>query len=92
MLAGVSPDTTNHYLAYFRSMFNELERLGERKHENPLKNVKRVKVDERELSYLTIEQIKNLLRVLDSYLVNQDTALVTRICLATGASGVRLRV
>ena len=76
---GLSPNTLNHHLAYLRSVFNELIRLGEWQHPNPLK-VRSLKVDERELSFLTTDQLKFLL----SYL-SGDAYKVTLLCLATGA-------
>lgn len=81
---GISPSTANHDLAYLKALFNELDRLGEWTGENPLKRVRPIRVDERELSYLTQEQIKNLLVALEASR-NKDALLVTKLCLATGA-------
>lgn len=53
--------------------------MGEWQHSNPLK-IRSLKVDESELSFLTIEQLKLLL----SYL-SGDAYKVTLLCLATGA-------
>lgn len=79
-LATVSPNTVNHELAYMRAVFNELIRAGEWKAANPLDGIRKLRTDETELSYLTIEQIKALLAALDS-----KTVIPVRICLATGA-------
>lgn len=73
------PNTLNHHLAYLRSIFNELIRLDEWKHPNPLK-VRSLKVDERELAFLDAEQIKFLLSQLSG-----DAYKVTLLCLSTGA-------
>lgn len=78
--AGLTPNTLNHHHAYLSAVFNELARLGEWKHPNPLHNIRRLKVDERELSFLTTEQIQQLLHQLSG-----DARKVTLICLATGA-------
>lgn len=76
---GLHPNTLNHHLAYLRSVFNELIRLGEWKHQNPLK-VRSLKVDERELTFLDNQQIKLLLSHL-----SEDAYKVTLLCLSTGA-------
>ena len=44
-----------------RAVFNELRRLGYWKKENPLAFVRQFKIEERELSYLTLGQISTLL-------------------------------
>ena len=79
----VSANTLNHELAYLRAVFNELERLGEWKGENPLGKVRALKFDETEMAYLATDQIKSLLADLDSRSVTAGA--VARICLATGA-------
>ncbi|MBW6123293.1 phage integrase [Pseudomonas aeruginosa] len=79
----VSANTLNHELAYLRAVFNELERLGEWKGENPLGKVRALKFDETEMAYLTAEQIQPLLADLDSRSVK--AGVVARICLSTGA-------
>ncbi len=57
----VTPRTLNLELAYFRAMFNELQRLGEWKHENPIQSIRPYKTEESEMAYLTKEQIARLL-------------------------------
>nr|WP_313403214.1 tyrosine-type recombinase/integrase [Pseudomonas sp.] len=79
----VSANTLNHELAYLRAVFNELERLGEWKGENPLGKVRALKFDETEMAYLTAEQIPPLLAELDK--LSAKAGVVARICLATGA-------
>lgn len=83
-LAEVSANTANHDLTNFRSLFNELERLGEWPHGNPIARVRKIKTDERELNYLTLEQIETLLAELDKS-ANSHARITARICLATGA-------
>lgn len=46
----VSPRTLNLELAYFRAVFNELNRLGEWKGENPLKNMRPFRTEEMEMA------------------------------------------
>ncbi|WP_313308331.1 phage integrase [Stutzerimonas nitrititolerans] len=79
----ISANMLNHELAYLRAVFNELERLGEWKGENPLAKVRALKFDEAEMAYLTAEQIPELLAGL-----GDETAhvrLISEVCLATGA-------
>lgn len=82
--AGVTAANMNRELAYFRAMFNELERLGSWNTDNPLSKLRSFKVAERELSYLTEEQIKKLLEELGKAR-NPHVLLVTKLALSTGA-------
>lgn len=82
--SGVSPNTVNHEHAYLRAVFNELIRSGEWKLPNPLANLRKLKIDETELSYLSAEDIQKLFAEL-SVSKNPDVALVAEICLVTGA-------
>lgn len=83
--AGVSPKTMNNELGYIRAVFNELRDLGQIEFENPLVGVKPLKLQERELSWLTNEQISELLEAIRNGCENPHTELVTLLCLATGA-------
>ncbi len=83
-LTEVSANTVNHDLAYLRSLFNELRRLGEWNRPNPLSDVRRIKLDETELSFLTTEQITQLLAELDKS-PSSHARITARICLSTGA-------
>jgi integrase len=82
--SGISANTINREHAYLRSVFNEAKRLGHWKGDNPLSSVRQIKVTERELSYLSKEDIKRLLRALESS-KSRDTLLIAKVCLATGA-------
>lgn len=84
LAAGIQPNSINREHAYLRSMFNELRRLGQWKGDNPLANLRQFKVQERELSYLTIDQVNHLMSVLTAGR-NRHAAMVARVCLATGA-------
>lgn len=79
----VSANTLNHELAYLSAVFNELDRLGEWKGENPLGKVRRLKFDEPEMAYLEKDQIQPLLNALDK--ISVSAGVVARVCLATGA-------
>ncbi|EAV4293247.1 tyrosine-type recombinase/integrase [Salmonella enterica] len=80
----VSPRTLNLELAYFRAVFNELNRLGEWKGENPLKNMRPFRTEEMEMAWLTKEQIAALLDECKRH-EHPDLEAVVKICLATGA-------
>jgi integrase len=83
-LTSVTANTANHDLTNLRSLFNELERLGEWQLPNPLRGVRKIKQDERELEYLTRDQIAELLAELDRR-PESHARITARICLATGA-------
>ncbi|EMJ0104514.1 TPA: tyrosine-type recombinase/integrase [Enterobacter cloacae] len=80
----VPPRTLNLELVYFRAMFNELNRLGEWKGENSLKNMRPFRTEEMEMAWLTHEQIAMLLSECKRH-ENRDLETVVRICLVTGA-------
>lgn len=82
--AGITANTMNREQAYLRAVFNENIRLGHWKRDNPLKSLRAFKIQERELSFLTQEQIITLLDTL-SKSRNVHVALVAKVCLATGA-------
>lgn len=81
---GVGENTINHEHAYLNAVFNELIRQGEWSHPNPIKHLRKFRLDEQELSFLTQEQIQ---RLLDECLASSNPSLyyVTKLALATGA-------
>lgn len=81
---GITANALNREHAYLRAVFNELKRLGLWKGENPLAKVRQFKVSERELSFLTLQQIETLLKTLAAGRCI-DAWLIAQICLATGA-------
>lgn len=80
---GITANNMNREHAYLRAVFNELQRIGEWQHDNPLKNLRQFKVEDRELSYLTSEQIAQLLDALKPR--TSSAYIITKICLSTGA-------
>jgi len=82
--AGISANNMNREQAYLRAVFNEMIRLDHWKKENPLKKLRAIKIQERELSYLVPEDIIGLLNALNGT-KSPHVHLVARICLATGA-------
>lgn len=81
---GVTASNLNREQQYLKAVFNELERLEYWKKGNPLAKVRAFKVPERELSFLTLEQIDTLLTALPLGR-NKHVTLIAKICLATGA-------
>lgn len=81
---GLSPAAANREHAYFRALFNELRRTGHWKSENPIATVRQFKVQEQELAFLTLEQIRLLLAKI-AETGSRDALLVSKICLSTGA-------
>ncbi|WP_433587059.1 phage integrase [Providencia alcalifaciens] len=83
-LDAVSPRTMNLELAYFRAMFNELKRLGEWKHDNPVESIRSFKTEEAEMAFLNLDEI-NLLLEECSKSSNKHLLTVVKVCLSTGA-------
>ncbi len=81
---GVTANTVNREHAYLRAVFNELARLGHWPGANPLARLRQFRIAERELSFLTLEQIEVLLDALGRR-KRKDALLITKLCLATGA-------
>lgn len=83
-IAEVKPATVNHELRYMRALFNEMDRLGFYESPNPLGKIRQFKEKEREMGYLTREQLPILLNACaDSE--NRHLLSVVKICLSTGS-------
>lgn len=82
---GANPKTLNNRLGYLRSVFNVLFQLEEIDYPNPLARVKPLRLQERELAYLTHSQISILFSAIYMRCKQPHVAMVTAICLATGA-------
>lgn len=80
----VTTTTINREHAYLRAMFNELDRLGVIKFDNPLTKIRPFKEREKELRYLAHDEIGQLLEVCETFR-NQSLVHIVKICLATGA-------
>src|SRR5699024_3648280 len=83
LAAGLSPKTLNNHLGYVKAAFNELKHLEHIAYENPVIGVRPLRLQERELSWLTTEQIALLLREVKRS-ENPHVEIITLICLATG--------
>ncbi|MDP9768941.1 UNVERIFIED_ORG: integrase [Atlantibacter hermannii] len=78
------PITVNREQHYLDAVFNELKRLGEWSLPNPLEGIRIFKEAEKEMSWLTLEQILQLLDACKRY-GKEDLTMIVRVCLATGA-------
>lgn len=83
--AGLSQKTMNNELGYLKGVYNELKALEVIAYENPIKSVKPLSIRERELSFLSLAQIDELLESIRSGSVNPHLEPIVLICLATGA-------
>ncbi|WP_321943808.1 phage integrase [Paraburkholderia tropica] len=84
MTEGITANNMNREQAYLRAVFNELDRLGKWKRDNPLKKLRAFKIQDNELTYLTLKQINLLLSSLVTCR-NRHVTMVAKVCLATGA-------
>jgi len=83
-LKSCTPATVNHEHRYLKAVFNELIRLGVWHEANPVAKLRQLRVDETELTYLTLDECR---LVLDECAAstNSHTLPVAKLCLATGA-------
>lgn len=81
---GISVNSANRDHAYLRAMFNDLKVLGEWTAANPVANIRQFKVDENELSFLSLQQIVDLIDALEKG-TERHALLVTKVCLEIGA-------
>lgn len=79
-----TPATVNHEHRYLKAMFNELIRLGVWHEANPVANLRQLRVDETELTFLTLEECRLVLAQCAAS-TNSHTLPVAKLCLATGA-------
>lgn len=82
---GISDKTLNNHLGYLNAVYNHLYKHELIDYENPLSRLEMIKLDERELSWLTNEQITVLLKSVEEFSRNPHVLLLTKLCLATGA-------
>ena len=83
--AGLSEKTANNLHGYLSAMFNKLRKLKVIDYENPIGDVDFIKIQERQLSYLSINQINLLLETIKTGCKNKSTWFVAQMCLRTGA-------
>lgn len=82
-LAEVKPATVNHEQRYLSAVFAELIRLRAWHGANPLDGVRQIKVDETELTFLSLAQLQTLLDECKAS-SNNHCHPVALVCAATG--------
>lgn len=83
-LEGVTAKTLNNELGYLNALFNYLWQTEQITYQSPLLKVKPLKIKERELSFLTLDQCQELIDVAEKA-YNPCLVLIIRVCLQTGA-------
>lgn len=81
----VSKKTMNNIHGYISAMYNLLKKLKMIDYANPIGDVDTLRIQEKQMSYLTLDQISHLLDSISSKCVNESTWFVANICLRTGA-------
>lgn len=81
--AGLSKKTLNNELTYLRSFFNRLIEYQEIDYPNPVADLKKIPVQEAELTYLNADEIERLFTVLRA-MRHPHVELISTVCLATG--------
>jgi integrase len=83
--SGTNEKTVNNHHGYLSAVFSKLRKLKVIDYQNPLEEVDFIKIQERQLSYLSIDQINLLLETIKTGCVNESTWYVAQLCLRTGA-------
>ncbi len=83
--AGLSDKSFNNIHGYLSAMYSRLRKLKVIDYENPIAEVDFIKIQERQLSYLSRQQIDTLLDAIKTGCKNESTWYVTQLCLRTGA-------
>lgn len=80
----VTTGTINCEHAFLRAVFNELKRLGELNYPNPLENIREFDQAEREMAWLTLDQVARVMAACQLH-DNPELTLIVRVCLSTGS-------
>jgi len=83
--SGIDAKTVNNHHGYLSAVFTKLRKLKVIDFDNPLDEVDFIKIHERQLSYLSVDQINLLLDTISSGCINESTYYVAQLCLRTGA-------
>ena len=78
--------TFNTLHGLLSAMFNRLKKVKIIDYENPIIDVDKLKFQEKQMSYLSVAQIDELLYSIESKCQNPCTWYVVNICVRTGAS------
>ena len=81
---GVTPATLNRELTTLKAVYRELKRLGVINYHSPILDIRKLRETKTELSYLTNEQIAQLMYQVGKT-KNDSLPYIVKICLSTGA-------
>lgn len=79
-LKNASSKTVNNEQGFIVAVYNKLFELDETIYPSPINKVKKIKITEKRLRYLSGDEIVRLLGALDG-----DTLIASKLCLSTGA-------
>ncbi|EMH4720337.1 tyrosine-type recombinase/integrase [Pseudomonas aeruginosa] len=82
---GALPRSINVRYSYLKTVFTELRRLGDIDYPNPLDRLKPLKPQQSVVSFLSKDQVAVLVSALRDYSTFPHLALISEVCLATGA-------
>ena len=77
--------TLNNILGYVNAVYNFMGKNGMIGYPNPLQTVDKIRIHEKELIYLTNEEISILFQDIRQKYINPHVYMITKICLSTGA-------
>ncbi|SMF94401.1 Site-specific recombinase XerD [Methylomagnum ishizawai] len=81
----ITAKTFNNHQGYLAAVFHKLRKLKVIAYECPLVEVEAIKIQERQLSYLSKDEIGTLMDTISSGCLNESTWWVAQICIRTGA-------
>ena len=81
----ISAKTFNNIHSAISAVYNTLRKLRVINYENPINELDKLRLQERQLTYLSEKQIKDLLESIKTGCQNPSTWYVANICLRTGA-------
>ena len=82
---GLTEKSFNNHHSYLSAMYSKLRKLKVIDYDNPLADVDFIKIQQRQLSYLSKDQIEVLLESIKTGCDNKSTWYVAQLCLRTGA-------
>ncbi|POZ49866.1 phage integrase [Methylovulum psychrotolerans] len=82
---GMMVKTFNNQHGYLSAMYERLKKLKVIDYHNPIESVDFIKTHERQLSYLSVDQISTLMDAITNGCKNESTYWVAQICARTGA-------
>ncbi len=83
--AGLTQKTFNNQHSYLSAMYRKLRKLKVIDYDSPIVDVDFIKIQERQLSYLSLDQVHTLLDAIKEGCKNESTWYVTQLCLRTGS-------